>query len=92
MLFDIYIVLSKIEIVNIKISKYETIYIMKNKFANNLKLLRSQAQLSQKELASKIKIGYKTISHWESGYAEPSMDMLMQLKEIFNVSYEDLIE
>ena len=65
---------------------------MKNKFASNLKFLRGQAQLSQKDLASKIKVSYKTISHWESGYAEPSMDMLIQLKEIFDVSYEDLIE
>ena len=65
---------------------------MINKFANNLKFLRIQAQMSQKDLASKIKVSYKTISHWESGYAEPNMDILIQLKDIFNVNFEDLIE
>ena len=65
---------------------------MKNKFANNLKLLRNQIGMSQKDLAERLNVSFKTISHWESGYSEPSLDTLLMLKDIFSVSYEDLIE
>ncbi len=65
---------------------------MNNNFANNLKSLRYQYNLSQKDLAQKLNVSHKTISHWESGYTEPSLDILITLKNIFNVSYEDLIE
>lgn len=65
---------------------------MDNHIANNLKILRNQYNLSQKDLAKKLNVSYKTISHWESGYTEPSLDVLITLKNIFNVSYEELIE
>ena len=65
---------------------------MKNKFATNLKLLRNQIGMSQKDLAEKLNVSFKTISHWESGYSEPGLDALLILKDIFSVSYEDLIE
>ncbi len=65
---------------------------MDNNFGNNLKVLRNQYKLSQKDLAKKLNVSYKTISHWESGYSEPNLDFLIILKNIFNVSYEELIE
>ena len=48
--------------------------------------------MSQKDLAERLNVSFKTISHWESGYSEPSLDTLLMLKDIFSVSYEDLIE
>lgn len=65
---------------------------MSNNFGSNLKNLRNQANLSQMDIAKKLNVSYKSVSHWESGYSEPSIDILMQLKEIFEVSYDDLIE
>lgn len=44
------------------------------------------------EIIKLLLVSYKTISHWESGYTEPSLDVLFMLKNIFNVSYEELIE
>ena len=65
---------------------------MKNKFSENLKNLRIESNLSQKEIAEKLNVSFKTISHWESGYSEPCIDVLLKLKEILGVTYEDLFE
>lgn len=55
-------------------------------------ILFATNNLSQKNLAKKLNISHKTIIHWESGYTEPSLYILITLKNIFNVSYEELIE
>lgn len=65
---------------------------MDNNFSKNLKTLRIQANLSQKDLAERLNVSYKSISHWESGYAEPSIEILKELKDVFEVSYDDLLE
>ena len=65
---------------------------MKNKFSENLKNLRMEANLSQKDIADKLNVSFKTISHWESGYSEPCIEVLLQLKEILGATYEDLFE
>ncbi len=58
----------------------------------NIKALRCGKDLSQKELAQLLNVSHKTVSHWESGYTEPSLDMLCKLKALFESSYEDLLE
>ena len=63
-----------------------------NKFSKNLKELRVFSKLSQKELATMLNVSDKTIAHWESGYTEPSIDMLMKLKDALKASYDELIE
>ncbi|MFI3164588.1 MAG: helix-turn-helix transcriptional regulator [Bacillota bacterium] len=60
--------------------------------SKNIKTLRIESKLSQKELASLLDVSYKTVSHWESGYTEPSIDAIKKLKKIFDVSYEDLLD
>ncbi|MCR0264215.1 helix-turn-helix domain-containing protein [[Clostridium] innocuum] len=61
-------------------------------FANNLKYLRKQKNYSQDYLAEQL--GYKsftTIQKWESGIAEPSVDVLKKLADMFNVSMDELL-
>lgn len=60
--------------------------------SKNIKTLRIESKLSQKELANLLDVSYKTVSHWESGYTEPSIDAIKKLKNIFDVSYEDLLD
>ena len=60
--------------------------------AENIKNLRLEKNLSQKQLAKELNVSFQTISHWESGYTEPPIYVLKQLKEIFNVSYEDILD
>ena len=61
-------------------------------FKDNLKTLRLFNNLTQQSLADKLGVSFKTISHWESGYSEPSLSFLIKLKEILNVSYEELLD
>ena len=61
-------------------------------FAENLRNLRNMKGISQKELADILKISLKTISHWETGYCEPSISQLITLSELFDVTVDDLIK
>lgn len=64
---------------------------MKNYFKENLKQLRKENGYSQKELAEKLNSTIKTISHWETGYSEPSIQQILELCVIFNISADELL-
>ena len=51
----------------------------------NLVKLRKKFKLSQIELSQKINYSDKAISRWEKGEVIPSIDVLEQLAEIYNV-------
>ena len=57
----------------------------------NLKLLRKQAGIGQAKLADMIGISPKTVSHWETGYTEPSVAELIKLADIYDVSIDELV-
>ncbi len=57
-----------------------------------IKELRIENGLSQRELAAILKVSNKTVSHWESNYTDPPLQMIVFLKKYFNVSYEELLE
>ena len=62
-------------------------------FANNIRFLRRQRNISQEELAEMV--GYKsftTIQKWETGASEPNMGVLRQLADIFHLSISELVE
>ena len=61
-------------------------------FKDNLKNLRLFNNLTQQGLADKLGVSFKTISHWESGYSEPNLQLLIKLKKILNTSFEELLE
>lgn len=65
---------------------------MKTSFKENLKIIRQENNLSQKQLAEKLSTTIKTISHWETGYSEPSISQLLDISKIFQVSLEDLLK
>ena len=65
---------------------------MKSRFGSNLKNLRHAQKISQKDLAEKLNVSFKTISHWESGYSQPSLELLTMLRDFFNTTYEDLLD
>ena len=47
--------------------------------------------LGQKELADALGTTSKTISHWETGYSEPSILQLIMLADYFEVTLDDLV-
>ncbi len=59
-------------------------------FKESLKLLRKSNDLGQDKLADALNISPKTISHWETGYTEPSISQLIQLADFFDVTLDEL--
>lgn len=60
-------------------------------FADNLKKLRCNANITQKELASKLNVSQAAINFWENGKREPSFDTMIQISHIFHVDVHSLI-
>lgn len=64
---------------------------MKNRLADNLKLLRAKKGLTQAALAERFELNRSTVSAWEDGRAEPRVAMLLELANYFEVSLDELI-
>lgn len=58
---------------------------------DNLKHFRKEGKVTQQQLAAALHTTVKTISHWETGYSEPSINQIIELADFFNVSLEDLL-
>jgi CheY-like chemotaxis protein/DNA-binding XRE family transcriptional regulator len=60
-------------------------------FADNLKKIRSDRNLSQQELASKLSVAQSTIGMWESGKRVPKLDELKRLATVLNITVGRLL-
>lgn len=61
------------------------------KFSENLKILRMQHNLTQKDLAKLIGVDQRTVSAWEKRICEPDFKTLAKLCEIFNENLDGLL-
>jgi transcriptional regulator with XRE-family HTH domain len=59
--------------------------------AQNLKFLRSEAGMTQNELAEKLNLQRTMISAYEDGRSEPKLSTLGILSELFSVSFDELL-
>lgn len=60
-------------------------------FSQNLQKIRSEKNLSQEQLADKIRVSRQTISAWESGKASPELDKITAISKLFSVSIDELV-
>ena len=60
-------------------------------FAEKLKILRTENNISQVELAKKLSLSKNSINAYEKGRAEASIDTLIKIADIFNVSIDYLV-
>lgn len=60
-------------------------------FGENLKKIRSEKQLSQKELAMLIGVSRQAIAAYETDSREPKFSLLIQIADAFNVSTDYLL-
>lgn len=60
-------------------------------FSKNLKLIRKSCNMTQKQVAQKLRVVESCYANWEQGRTEPNIEMLRKLCDIFNVSLDDLI-
>lgn len=61
-------------------------------FGNYLFKLRSQAGLSQAELAKELGITNKAVSKWEVGASKPGIETIRKLAALFQVSVDELLK
>lgn len=59
--------------------------------AENIKYLREQDGLTQKEFAEKLGVSSGAIAMWESGMREPELSRIIKLAEYFSVTLDDFI-
>lgn len=64
---------------------------MKNSFPKNLKELRLTNNMTQTQVAEKLKTTQRKVSYWESSKIEPDLDTLISIAEFFDVSIDELV-
>ena len=63
-----------------------------NVIGTNIKTLRKKAGLTQGALAEKMGIKRSLIGAYEEGRAEPRINNLMKLSEVFNIPIDALVQ
>ena len=58
---------------------------------DSLKTMRTERAITQEQLAKKLNISLKTVSHWETGYTEPSISQLISIADMYSVSLDELV-
>lgn len=61
------------------------------KFSEHIKHQREELKLSQSEVAKQLSVTRQTISNWENGKSYPSMEMLIKVSEVYQVSIDSLL-
>ena len=56
-----------------------------------LKRLRKERNLKQDELASVLNVDRTTVSNWERGQKQPSLDILVNLCSIYGISLDEMV-
>lgn len=60
-------------------------------FYERIKELRMSLGINQVQFGKKLNVSKQCISNWESGYIQPSIDMLRRIAETFSVSTDYLL-
>lgn len=61
-------------------------------FGDRIKILRTSYNLSQVQLAEKLKVSKQTVSNWENNNILPSVEMLINIATFFSVTTDYLLE
>ncbi len=59
--------------------------------SDNIRKYRKLNHMSQDELAEKLEVTRQSISLWETGQTQPSLDNIVALAKLFDVSTDDLL-
>jgi methanogenic corrinoid protein MtbC1/predicted XRE-type DNA-binding protein len=59
--------------------------------ATNIKAMRKRQKLSQKALADHLDVSQTSVAHYEMGNRQPTIDTLISMSLIFNVSIDELV-
>ena len=59
--------------------------------ASNLTFYRKRSGLTQGQLGELLHVSAQAISKWETGQAEPGLDMVIRLAEIYHITIDELL-
>lgn len=59
--------------------------------AENIRYLREQAEMTQKDLAEKVELSPSAIGMWEAGTREPELSKIIKMAELFEVTLDELV-
>lgn len=59
-------------------------------FGENLKFIRKDKGMTQKEVADKLFIAVSTYANWEQGRRDPSIEDIINLTGVFEIDYNEL--
>lgn len=62
------------------------------KFGNLIKKLRTDNNLTQKELADKLNVTFQAVSKWENGKSVPDIAQLHEISKIFNIDISEILD
>lgn len=60
-------------------------------FCTNMRRLRKAKHISQSVIAEKLNVSQRTISHYENGTCQPSIEGLIKLADLLEVSIDELV-
>ena len=63
-----------------------------NTISENIRFLRKQRKLSQRELAELLGVSYKTVSKWETGAGLPDIQIIVPLSQALGVSTDAILK
>ena len=61
------------------------------KFKENLRFFRLRAKLYQSDIAKIVNVDARTVSAWERGKCQPSLEVITQLCDIFDETADSLL-
>ena len=64
---------------------------MENENINRLKVVLAEKNITNKWLAQEMKTSPATISKWVTNASQPSLEQLLRLADILEISYTELI-
>ena len=64
---------------------------MKKLLKERLRELRAAKEVGQKEVAKAIGVSWRTISHYETGYSQPDLDIFIRLCVYFETTADYLL-
>ena len=61
-------------------------------FADNLKQIRKEHNLSQEEMAELLNVSRQAVSKWEQGVGYPEVEKLLELSSKLDISLDQLMD
>ena len=60
--------------------------------SNNIKRIRTENHILQRDLANAIQVDRQTVSRYETGRIEPSLEIALRLAAFFKVNMDELFQ